>query len=40
MMIKQSLDIITDFFSGDDHQLPSHHLKLDILSTPKQAENK
>ena len=39
MMKKQSFDFITDFFRGDDHQLPSHHLKLDMLLIPKQAEN-
>ena len=39
MLNKQSLDFITDFFSGDDYQLPSHHHRLDILLTPKQAEN-
>ena len=27
------------FFSGDEHQSPSHQLKLGILEIPKQAEN-
>ena len=38
MKNKQSLDLL-QILSGDDHQLPSHYLKLNILVIPKQAEN-
>ena len=39
MVNKQSLEFVTDFFSGDDHQLTSHYLKLDKILIPKEAEN-
>ena len=38
MMDKQSLDFIS-FFSGDDHQPPSHHLKLNLIVLAKQVKN-
>ena len=39
MMNKQSLDTITDF-NGADPQPPCHHLELETLLIPNQAENK